>query len=217
MALKCQEAFNEENNLDFLTKLFNQQNKDYELPLKTAQSKTSAELGGETIYGEFSVIQGIKRDGMLKRGGMSFNMDKLIDNFDRKKLAQTFAHELKHAQQMKICLGTNKRQFIKNSARKNLHHKCYTGALRARGGNAELAMNDYVQKIESTLLLPEFRTIPQIEQNTPLYQRGLAYLDNWKNYIKPPENDELYRAQLVEKEAFDAGDKSIEIFEMLKK
>ena len=217
MALKYQEAFNEEKDLDFLTKLFNQLNKDYELPLKTAQSKTSVELGGETIYGEFSVFRGMKEDGTLKPGGMSFNTDKLTNNFDRKKLAQTFAHELKHAQQMKIGLGTNKHQFIENNARKNLHHKWYADALRARGGNEELAMNDYIQKIETTLLLPEFRTIPQIEQNTPLYQRGLAYIDNWKNYIRPQDNHDLYEAQLVEKEAFDVGDKFVEIFEMLKK
>lgn len=217
MALKYQEAFKEEKDLDFLSKLFNQLNKDYELPLKTVQSQTSVELGSEKVYGRFSALRGIKADGTLTPGGMSFNSDKLVDNFDRKGLVRVFAHELKHAQQMKIGLGADKRRFLENDAIKNINHPWYTEALRVRGGNKELAMDDYIQKIESTLLLPEFRNVEKIETSSPLYQRGLDYIESWKNYVTSAENDNLYRTQLVEKEAFEVGDKFVEIFEMLTK
>ena len=213
MALKYKEAFNEKENLSFISKLFNQLNKDYGIPLKTAQS--DVELGN--AHGAFSVMHGIKENGTLSPGGMTFN-EHTLDEGNRKLLVQTFAHELKHAQQMKICLGVDKRQFIENNARKNLNHAWYQDALRARGGNAKLAMDDYVQKIESTLLLPEFRNIEKIENSSPLYQRGLNYMESWNNYIKCTERTyDEYRNQLVEREAHDAGDKFAEIYEMLTK
>ncbi len=219
IALKYQEAFKEKDNLQFLTKLFKQLNKDYELPLKTAQSETSVELG-ESVYGKFNVIRGIKGNGNLTNAGMSFNSDKLLKDFDRKKLTQTFAHELKHAQQAKIAIGVNKRLFIEHQAKQNLHHIWYQDALRARGGNPKAALDDYINKIESTLLLPEFRNIEKIENNSPLYQRGINYIENLKNYKKAdgtPDGYNAYKNQLVEREAFDVGDRFIEIYELLTK
>ena len=50
-----------------------------------------------------------------------------------------------------------------------------------------------------------FGKLEKFKQGSEEYKQGEKYIENYKNYISPFENLELYRTQIIEKDAYNAG------------
>lgn len=61
-----------------------------------------------------------------------------------------------------------------------------------------------------------FGNMEKFKPGSKEYKQGEQYIENIKNYVHPIENINLYKEQIMEKEAFSAGKKSYSITERLK-
>ena len=199
MALKYKEIFEIENDGDFANKIFSQLKNDYKLPDGIPMSCPRFENG---YYACFSI-----------RDGLKVNLDRL-ESASREDFTSYIAHELKHAKQDEICCRVDLQKYIeacvKDNQKSNLPY--WQRCLRECGNNVEAAKRKNMQTIYDQML-PSYKNLEKITQDSPLYQKGLDYIENFSDYKMPTEDG--YWEQLVEREACDAGTRIRNIYKWI--
>lgn len=212
LAQKYKEIFEEEDTTKFMGKLFEQLKKDYELPdIKYCVEKLSNDLS----YAEWSLSNGVKYNINL----LSYTVENGICEFtkvDRMHIAKALAHEMKHAAQDKLAcqvdIQKNILAYIEREERYN--SEFWQKQLRKYGNNVEETKRQLCEELKNRMI-PSYKTLEPLSENSPLYQKGLEYIEGQRNYIKPEDGLERYRAQLIEKEAHSAGDRMELIYKLL--
>lgn len=210
LALKYKEIFETEDNNECLDNFLKQIRKDYDLPefgFYVNKMKSSID------YAEWG----------LYSGGITYNRDLIsivdgkITNVDRLHLIKAIAHELKHATQDKVAnqVDIHKNIIAKVDREERHNSEAWQKALRLYGSD----IDETRRKLSELLyrkMIPSFKTLEKIHEDSPLYQKGLEYIEGTRNYILPSEEGlDRYKNQLVEKEAFDAGDRMEQIYKWL--
>lgn len=219
MALKYKEIFETTDDTDFMAKVFVQIRKDYNLP------KIPFDIGKlqtSEAYAEWGLIRTMSNPN----GGLTYNKNlvKYIVNdgkgkfveIDRPHVIKSLAHEMKHAKQDEIACRVDLQKYM--TAFVDCEKKHDTGtwqqSLRECNNNIDDASRKLTEKMYETMM-PAFKNLEKIPEGSPLYQKGLEYIENKRNYICPLEDLNGYRNQLVEKEAFDAGNRMEQIYKWL--
>lgn len=134
----------------------------------------------------------------------------------REDLFDTLFHELKHHKQFEISIATDKHAFEDALACKKL--KEYTQEQISSHGGEEKVKN-WLKQEAQPYLQPEFdrieQEIGQIAKDSPLYRRGLNYIEATKNYVQEAElltRAGDYESSILESEAKKVGKLAREIF-----
>jgi hypothetical protein len=156
--------------------------------------------------------------------GLSYNLNQLkIDEMgiitelkNRNKMVNYLTHEFKHATQDKLAnqvdIHKNIRARIDNEQRWNT--ELWQEYLIKSSNNIEKAKDKLAEELYDGML-PSFKNFERIPENSSLYQKGLEYIEGHKNYIRHQDDLNGYYNQLVEKEAFDAGNRMEQIYKWL--
>ena len=136
---------------------------------------------------------------------------------DRKLIFSDMFHELKHHKQFETAIATDKFAYEMAIAYNQMITRYTEEEIAAFGGR--MTTLDSLMEQGKPLLKPEFerieREIGQFPESSPLYQRGLEYIEATKNYPKVeeiPQNEDKYFNNILEKEALIVGDLAKEIF-----
>lgn len=147
--------------------------------------------------------------------GIKINLTKCKDN--PQLMFQSLIHELTHIKQDKIAYATDSQKYLKAifEREKTNNSEYYKRFMTEANGNEALAFSAHVKAFKENAL-PEIINAEPISPNSPLYKKGLAYIDNIRNY-KSHDRFGLheYKKQIIEAEAYNAGDKAVEIFKIL--
>ena len=223
MALKYKEIFAEPDNMKFTEKLVNQMIVDFGFELHEIPAKYSKiPMSGCTAA--FSISKGLE---------LNENLLATLSNMDsRKRLFSSVAHELKHAQQYKIACQADFVAFVNAETQ----YAMFNGSTDDALANALRENNDDVvallQSVRAQIrnsMLPVYKQQPQLSKTSPLYQKGLAYIDSRENYKLPhmfgfdsltPEEQRAvlrqYRyGQLLEREGYETGETAEEVYNLI--
>ncbi len=139
---------------------------------------------------------------------------------DRESLFDSLFHELKHHKQFETAIATDKSAFEDALAHKKL--KEYTKKQINSNGGEEAVIN-WLKEQSRPYLQPEFdrieREIGQLPKDSPRYKKGLEYINAKRNYIQESEivtRNKEYKNNILEVEAYRAGELAKEIFGWLK-
>ena len=210
LALKYKEIFETEDNSKFLQKILERLKKDYSLP----DFKMS--LGKKTHSQEYA-SWGIFTGGIEYNIDLiKYNADGIITELDRPNMIMSLTHELKHAAQDKIAnqIDIHKHIMARIDFEQSHNTIAWQKALRKYGSNIE-EVREKLAKECYDAMIPSFKNLEKISENSPLYQKGLEYIEGHKNYIRYQDDLVGYKKQLIEKEAFDAGDRMEQIYKWL--
>lgn len=209
LALKYKEIFETEDSVNFFEKIFAQIQKDYNLP----------NVGGifeEMEPGEFA--------GWNMFTGLSYNLKqtkrnaegKIVEILNKHKMVNYITHELKHATQDKLAnqVDIHKNIRARIDCEQKHNTELWQENLRKYGTNIEETKEKMADEWYEWVL-PSFKNLEKIPEDSPLYQKGLEYIEGHRNYIRHQDDVNGYRNQLVEKEAFDAGYRMEEIYHWL--
>lgn len=135
----------------------------------------------------------------------------------RKLIFSDMFHELKHHKQFETAIATDQFAYEMAIAYNQMITRYTEEEIAAFGGR--MTTLDSLMEQGKPLLKPEFerieREIGQFPESSPLYQRGLEYIEATKNYPKVeeiPQNEDKYFNNILEKEAHIVGDLAKEIF-----
>lgn len=213
LALKYKEIFETQDNTEFMGKIFTQLQKDYKLP---DIPYSIVEMPGNLNYAEWSLFGGgVKYNKNLLNCVIENNVARFTD-IDRTHVVKALAHEMKHATQDKLANQVNIRKNIMAHIEREQRYntECWQENLRKCGNNTEETKRKFVNALYDAMI-PSLKTLERIPENSPQYQKGLEYIENTQSYIRPEDGLARYRNQLVEKEAFDAGDRMEQIYKWL--
>ena len=139
---------------------------------------------------------------------------------DRESLFDSLFHELKHHKQFETAIAADKTAFEDAIAYKKLNE--YTKKQINSNGGEEAVIN-WLKEQSRPYLQPEFdrieREIGQLPKDSPLYKKGLEYIDAKRNYIQESEiitRNKEYKNNILEVEAYKVGELAKEIFGWLK-
>ena len=210
LALKYKEIFETEDNNKFLQKILEQLKKDYKLPdfeMSLGKKPHSQEYASWGIF-----TGGIEYNIDL----IKYNADGIITELDRPNIIMSLTHELKHAAQDKIAnqVDIHKHIMARIDFEQSHNTIAWQKALRKYGNNIE-EVREKLAKECYDAMIPSFKNLEKISENSPLYQKGQEYIEGHKNYIRYQDDLVGYKKQLIEKEAFDAGDRMEQIYQWL--
>ncbi len=201
------DAFAQTEITSFMTKMYRQLLKDYRFGISDIPAQ-SADCDG--AFASFGIIKGLEIDHSAI----------FRDNVNKSHVFKCFVHELKHALQHKIECGTDFAEYIRAEVENNFRNidisPMAQRILRQNCGNKQLAMEQMELELKE-LILPFLKNTESIQQSSPLYSRGLALIDNtrnYKHYSKVPYAE--YKGQKIEEEAFRAGDLAEELYNLLR-
>ncbi len=144
-----------------------------------------------------------------------------IDNKlpNRKNLFGSLFHEFKHHKQFEISVATDKHALEDAIAHKKIRE--YTQEQIDTSGGRD-AVLEWLKEQGRQCLKPEFdrieKEIGQLPKDSPLYKKGLSYIEAKRNYIQENEltpNNEKYYNNILEIEAHKVGNLAKEIFDWL--
>lgn len=184
---KYKNIFNEQDNLKFLSKLYTQVMKDFGINPNKLQFKLC------NVHP--SNLASVTKDGHIFNLYVG-NGDCLANPENRIKAMNAIFHELTHLKQSMIAYGTNSEAYIEAIARYSLKKGYY------QGKNLE----EVKEIIKTNVLQGVLTDSVNINLHSELGQRGLKYINGNLNYKSPSDGQLQYMEQLIEKEAFEAGD-----------
>ena len=139
---------------------------------------------------------------------------------DREKLFVAMFHEFKHHKQFEISIATDTHAYEDAVAHKKI--KEYTQADIDEMGGKDAAI-EWLKAQGRILMQAEIdrigREIGQLPKDSPLYRKGLEYIEAHKNYIQESElrtNHDSYTSSLLEIEAKRVSKLAKELFCWLK-
>ena len=210
LALKYKEIFETEDNNKFLQKMLKQIRTDYDLPeFKLSLNKKPSSLE----YASWNLFKGgIEYNIDL----IKFNEEGIVTELNRPNIIMSLAHELKHATQDKIANQVDIHKHITAIIDREQRHnsKAWQIALEEYGNNIEETREKFAKECYEAII-PSFKNLEKIHESSPMYQKGLEYIEGQRNYVTYAEGLDRYRSQLIEKEAFDAGDRMEQIYKWL--
>ena len=201
------------NDEEFVEKLFEQLKTDYGFknsPIKLEYQDFSSQnkphwAAAHLDYGDKVIVTRV--DGNL------FG--------DRKCVLSDLFHELKHHKQLETAIATDKFAYEMAIAYNQMITRYTEEEIASFGGRMATVVS--LMEQGKPLLKPEFeriaKEIGQFPEGSPLYQRGLEYIEATKNYPKVeeiPQNEDKYFNNILEKEALRVGKLAREIFGFLK-
>ena len=195
---------------EYLEKLFSQLKKDFGLERSTIKLNIE----------NFSRKKAPNWAAMLSDTGVVLTVRTIDGKFaSRKNLFSTLFHEFTHRKQDDIAIATNLAEYEDAIASKKLRE--YSKRQIKKHGGPE-AVKKWLKERGREIMEPEFKRVQeergQLPKDSDLYKRGLRYIDGLRNYIKESElksNPEAYRNNVLELEAYRAGDLATEIYEKI--
>lgn len=189
LSQKYKNIFREPNNLKFLGKLYMQAMCDFKINPNKLQFKLC------NVHP--SNVAGVAKEGHIFNLYVG-NGDCLANPENRIKAMNAIFHELTHLKQNMIAYGTNSEAYIEAIARHSLKKGCY------QGKNLE----EVKEIIKTNVRQGVLTDAVNINLHSEMGQKGLKYINGNLNYKSPSDGQLQYMEQLIEKEAFEAGDMS---------
>lgn len=126
-------------------------------------------------------------------------------------------HEMQHVKQAEIMYRTDKEKFIDTLVDRfvaNGESSSYKKILKEFGGNKDKTIKEIRNRLETEMntYWGEFKPFAK---NSSEYEYGLKLLENNNNYIPYFKNEQAYKAQIIEKSAFEAEEKATKLFAIL--
>ncbi len=185
---KYKDIFSEQNNLKFLSKLYLQAMSDFRINPKKLLFKLSA------VHP--SNVASVSKEGDVLTLFVG-NGTCLSNPENRVKAMNAIFHELTHLKQNMIAYGTNSEVYIEAIARYYLKKGLYEGK----------SLNEVKEIIKTSVREGVLTDSVNISLHSEMGQKGLKYINGNLNYKTPSDDGQLqYYEQLIEKEAFEAGD-----------
>lgn len=128
-------------------------------------------------------------------------------------------HEGRHVKQFEIMYRTDKNRLaeIKVKELEESNNASYRAILR-ENRNDKLKAREYIRRNIENTFSQMYSHLEPLRKDSPEYKMGLKYLDNEANRISGHTHSlEEYKAQILEKEAYEIEDKAAELYELLKK
>ena len=203
-ALKLTERYKEifkiKDKDEFCQKIFEQVKKDYG-------------YSGVDIKLKKLPIEKIKKGdkgSFMASGYISYDPSQ-----SRRSIYDTLVHEFQHAKQHEIAQRTDFNNYVIARIERMKKHQPeeYSAMLKeltSNGRSEKEALSEMKELIASRENI--FVKYSQIKAGTEEYRKGLEYIKNEANYISPDVDMQGYLKQLVEEEAFSAGNKANEIY-----
>lgn len=182
------EIFKEQDNLRFTGKLYYQVMKDF--GFNTQKIRFSMDNVHPTKLGS------IEKTGERAYFYIGNEAQALNTVENRIKFMNVLVHELTHLKQNIIAYGTSSEAYIEALAR----HCQKKGKYQDK--NLAQIKEILQAKIEQGLLIDA----PKFDINSAMGQKGIKYINGNLNYKSSEEGKLEYMTQLIEKEAFEAGD-----------
>lgn len=204
-ALKITERYKEifkiKDKDEFCQKMFEQVKKDY------GYSRVDIKLKKLPI----EKIKKGDKGSFMASGYISYDPSR-----SRRSIYDTLIHEFQHAKQHEIAQRTDFNSYVVARIERMKKHQPeeYSAMLKeltSNGRSEKEALNEMKELIASRENI--FVKYPKIKLGTEEYRKGLNYIKNEANYISPDVDMQGYLKQLVEEEAFSAGNKANEIYE----
>ncbi len=195
---------------EFVEKLFEQIKNDYgfknsQIKLEVQDFDSANAPGWNAAHSELGNVIRISR------------IDKKYA--DRESIFGSLFHEFKHHKQFETAIAADKLAYEDAVAHKKL--KEYAREQINNNGGDKAVIN-WLKEQGRPILQPEFdrieKEIGQLPKDSPLYKKGLEYIEARKNYIQESEiltNTSEYSDNILEKEAFQVGKLAKEIFNLL--
>lgn len=220
LAAKYKEIFELKDNNEFMKKIWTQLNTDF--GLKDIPYSIS-ELENPKMYAAYNLFNGITYNANLIKwttkeviqNGITKNEINFAE-VDRKHITISLAHELKHAAQDKLACGIDVQKLLNAyiDREQKSNSKAWKSVLAQCNNDAAKARKLLEEKMYDSMI-PSYKTQEKIPKDSPMYQKGMEYIDNIRNYISFEDDYSKYKNQLIEKEAFEVGDLFKKIYEWL--
>ena len=192
-----------ENKEEYIKQMFNQLKKDYgwEGIDFTYNLNRTTNLSGGSVGGfrPLSTIGKTASDGNYYIDKFTPEVMEVCLNRSKEDIFATMVHEFQHCKQHEIAYRADKNKFIEAMIRKRLSPEM----------KEEIAM--FKEAIDK-YYAPVWDKLPAIQKGSKEYNMGLRYIDNLEHYISASEDKVKYMQQLVEREAYSAGDKAKDIY-----
>ena len=156
-------------------------------------------------------------DGMHSDLGDVLRIRRVDGKFaDRKSLFDMLFHELKHHKQFEISIATDKLAYEDVIVNKKMRE--YTQEQIDNDGGTQAVFNR-LKKQYRLRMQPEInrieREIGQLPKDSPLYKKGLEYIEAQRNYILVNEGlSQDYYNNILEREAYKVSSLAKEIFDI---
>lgn len=183
---KYKNIFREQDNLKFLSNLYMQAMRDFGINPNKLQFKLC------NVHP--SNVASVTKEGHIFNLYVG-NGACLNNPENRIKAMNAIFHELTHLKQNMIAYGTNSEAYIEAIARYSLKKGYYQGK----------NLGEVKEIIKTNVQRGVLTDAVNINLHSEMGQKGLKYINGNLNYISSSECQLQYMEQLIEKEAFEAG------------
>ena len=192
-----------ENKEEYIKQMFKQLKKDYgwegidfTYNLNRTTNLTGGSVGG---FRPLSITGKTAPDGNYYIESFTPEIMEVCLNRSKEDIFATMVHEFQHCKQHEIAYRADKNKFIEAMIKKRLSPEM----------TEEIAMfKDAIDKYYA----PVWDKLPALAKGSKEYELGLKYIDNIEHYVSASEDKIKYMQQLVEREAYSAGDKAKDIY-----